>query len=337
MDLLWIEDLERWYGRLRAFHCDSLRMPAGVIGLLGPNGAGKSTLLQMLLGLLRPSAGRARVLDLDVRRRSSEIRARVGYMPENDSFVAGLSAHALVALAGELCGMRRTKALRRAHEVLSFLGVEASRYSAVAEPSTGMKQRVKLAQALVHDPELLILDEPTNGLDPAGRAAMLELIANLHREQGKSVILSSHLLQDVDRICDAVIILDGGEVLAHGRIDELRSRSARRHVLRVEGDPSRFVNRLRHGGYEVVVRDENGDAARELLVDLPDGARPLDVLRVLDGVDHETGEETSDAGCVFRGLAPDEESLEDLFERVVGGEVRPGGVFHISEEDLVDG
>ncbi|MCH2363074.1 MAG: ABC transporter ATP-binding protein, partial [Planctomycetes bacterium] len=220
-ELVRLERLKRYYGSHLAFEADEVALEPGVIGLLGPNGAGKSTLLNMLMGLLAPSSGRAWMLGFDTAKESRRARSRVGYMPENDSFVAGLSVLQFVSLAGELHGQKPVAARRRAHEVLSLLGLEEARYRLIEEQPTGIRQRAKLAQALINNPDLVILDEPTNGLDPAGRSAMLELISRLHREQGKSILLSSHLLGDVERVCDSVVILDRGRVLAHGEVSEL--------------------------------------------------------------------------------------------------------------------
>ena len=196
-ELVRLERLKRYYGTYLAFEADEVVLEPGVIGLLGPNGAGKSTLLNMLMGLLAPSSGRAWMLGFDTAKESRRARSRVGYMPENDSFVAGLTVLQFVSLAGELHGQKPVAARRRAHEVLSLLGLEEARYRLIEEQPTGIRQRAKLAQALINNPDLVILDEPTNGLDPAGRSAMLELISRLHQDQGKSILLSSHLLGDV--------------------------------------------------------------------------------------------------------------------------------------------
>src|SRR5262249_10391587 len=209
--LLELTDVAKRYGQVTALR--GLSGPIGVagrrIGLLGPNGAGKSTLLKLLLGLT-PFEGEARVLGLDPRRDALAIRDRVGYMPEMESYLAGMTAVQLCAYAGELSGLPRAAAMERAHAALYLCGLEDKRYLKVETYSTGMKQRVKLAQAVVHDPELLFLDEPTNGLDPAGREEMLALIADLPARRGVGVILSSHLLPDVERVCDEVMVLAAG-------------------------------------------------------------------------------------------------------------------------------
>src|SRR5947209_16474527 len=194
------------YGRLTALDDISLRVAPGRIGLLGPNGAGKSTLLKLVMGLLPPTSGTGTVLGHPLGADGHALRRRVGFMPEADALVPGLMGVEYVSLAGELCGMPRRQAQRRAHEVLIYLQLEEARYRKVEEYSAGMKQRAKLAQAIVHDPPVLLLDEPTSGLDPAGRDAMLKLVVRLGREHGKSLILSTHLLGDVETVCEQVVI-----------------------------------------------------------------------------------------------------------------------------------
>src|SRR5204862_7318866 len=224
MELIDLEHVSRWYGTQEALRDVSLRLQPGRVGLLGPNGAGKSTLLKILLGLLPQSSGTGTVLGYDlVPANGSALRRAIGYMSEADSLIPGLRGAEYVALAGELCGMPRRQAQRRAHQILTSLELEDARYRLLEEYSTGMKQRLKLAQALVHDPPVLLLDEPTSGLDPAGRDAMLRLLFTLGRDHGKSFILSTHLLGDVDRVCDTVVILHHGEVLQHGSVATLRT------------------------------------------------------------------------------------------------------------------
>lgn len=321
MDLIHLERLTRYYGQNLAFQADDLSLPRGAVGLLGPNGAGKSTLLKILMGLLPPSSGHAEVLGFNVVSKSLEIRARVGYVSETHCFVPGLSAVEFVALAGEVAGMPHRDAHRRAHEVLAYLGVEETRYRQVEDLSTGMKQRIQLAQALVHDPEFLILDEPTNGLDPAGRRAMLDLIRSLHRDFGKSVLLSSHLLDDVDRVCESVIILDRGKVLAHGRIDVLRAHLRNRYRLRIQGDATRFRALLSDAG--VLIREESrpGAEENEILTEVPAGFRAARFFQLIEEANrggNSSAEGNLQAnGALLRSLLPDEEKLTDIFQRIV--------------------
>src|SRR5476649_1007104 len=192
------------YGRHAALTNVTTTFAAGAVGLLGPNGAGKSTMIKALLGFLVPERGQMRVLGLDVTRSPIEIRARVGYMPESDAHIPGMNAVSFVAYCGELAGLPHVDAMQRAHEVLFYVGLGEARYRNIETYSTGMKQRIKLAQALVHDPDLLFLDEPTNGMDPKGRDEMLELVRDLSQNKGVNLILSSHLLPVVEYAYDHV-------------------------------------------------------------------------------------------------------------------------------------
>lgn len=211
----------------------TLTLERGIVGLLGPNGAGKSTLLKALLGLLKPSRGTGLVLGVPLGGdESAKLRSRIGYMPEYDALIEDASAYEQVAFWGELSGLARESARDRAHEVLYFVGLDESRYRPVSGYSTGMRQRVKLAQALVHSPELIFLDEPTNGLDPDGRRRMLELVLRVHAELGTGVILASHLLGDVERVADQLVILDQGQIKAAGSMAGLRKALAKRVELR---------------------------------------------------------------------------------------------------------
>src|SRR5882757_3250587 len=207
-----LEGVTVTYGKNRALREVTSSFAAGAVGLLGPNGAGKSTMIKSLLGFLVPERGRLRVLGLDVAEAPLEIRARVGYMPESDSHIPGMNAVSFVAYCGELAGLPRVDAMQRAHEVLFYVGLGEARYRNVETYSTGMKQRIKLAQALVHDPDLLFLDEPTNGMDPRSRDEMLNLITDLPDRRGCAIILSTHLLPDVERVCDHAVIMHQGAV-----------------------------------------------------------------------------------------------------------------------------
>src|SRR5579871_1095115 len=260
-----LRNLSRWYGQFQALRDVSFQLAPGRVGLLGPNGAGKSTLLKILLGLLPPSSGSGRVLGHVLGDDSAALRRAIGYMPESDALVPGLRGAEYVALAGELYGMPRREAQRRAHEVLTYLELEDARYRRLEEYSTGMKQRLKLAQALVHDPPMLLLDEPTSGMDPAGRDTMLRLLLALGRDHGKSFLLCTHLLGDVERVCETVLILDGGRVLRQGTVAELRTRRQDRYRLQVQGDAAGFREELRLEG--VTILSDNGRG--ELRVAVP--------------------------------------------------------------------
>jgi ABC-2 type transport system ATP-binding protein len=223
-----IRNLTVKYGNFTALNDFSVDIPEGATGLLGPNGAGKTTLLKTLLGFIQPVHGGGEVVGCDIAKSPREVRQRVGLMPEQDCHIPGMSAVMFVAYAGELAGMPSDQALRRAHEVLEYCGLGEARYRNVETYSTGMKQRIKLAQALVHGPKLLLLDEPTNGLDPAGREDMLDLIRSVSHGKEVNVVVSSHLLPDIERVCDRVIVVLGGHLRAQGTIKDLK---------RIEGHP----------------------------------------------------------------------------------------------------
>src|ERR671920_825040 len=203
-----LDDVTVIYGKNQALKNVTAQFSRGAVGLLGPNGAGKSTMLKALLGFVKPDAGRMTVLGIDVANRPMEIRARIGYMPESDAHIPGMNAVSFVAYCGQLGGLPAVDAMQRAHEVLYYVGLGEARYRNVETYSTGMKQRIKLAQALVHDPDLLFLDEPTNGMDPKGRDEMLALIHDLGHHKGVNLILSSHLLPDVEFSCEHVVVME---------------------------------------------------------------------------------------------------------------------------------
>lgn len=304
--LLELVGIERDFGAFRTLDGVTLTLPPGRVGLLGPNGAGKSTLLKILMGLLPPSAGSGRVLGRPLAGRGGanpELRRLIGFMPEADALVPGLTGLEYVGLAGELYGMPRRQAQRRAHEVLGYLGLDEARYRRVEDYSLGMKQRVKLAQALVHDPPVLLLDEPTSGLDPAGRDALLNLVRELGEDHGKSVILSTHLLADVQAVCDRVVILAGGRVRGEGTVSELLARRSGRFRMRVQGEPSRFRDDLAAGGVQVLADDGRGS----LRVSVP--------ARWSNWMFFKLAEANA---VTIRSLTRDDETLEELFLRSVG-------------------
>src|SRR5258707_654048 len=215
------------YGKNHALRDVTSSFSAGAVGLLGPNGAGKSTMIKTLLGFIVPERGRMRVLGYDVKEAPLEIRARVGYMPENDAHIPGMNAVSFVAYCGELAGLPRVDAMQRAHEVLYYVGLGEARYRNVETYSAGMKQRIKLAQALVHDPDLLLLDEPTNGMDPKGRDEMLALVRDLAHDKGVRVVVCSHLLPDIEYTCTEVVVMDRGAVATQGPISALKGAPGR--------------------------------------------------------------------------------------------------------------
>lgn len=289
------------YGAIVALEGLTVQVPNAAIGLLGANGAGKSTLIKGLLGLLRPTSGNAEVLGLPVESQGPAIRQRIGYLPESDTLPNDVTASDFVGHMAEISGLPVRQARQRANDVLYQVGLNEERYRLMREFSTGMKQRVKLAQAIVHDPELVFLDEPTNGMDPQGRDEMLELIRKIHNELGITVMLSSHILGDVERVCDYVIMLDNGSLVVADDVASLRS-STSDVVVRVDGDRERFVGTLRNRGInarqegaEIVVRadsDAEFDAVRDAVVE---------------------------AQVALRALQPRELSLEDVYIRTVSG------------------
>jgi ABC-2 type transport system ATP-binding protein len=222
MPVAEIRNLTVRYGNFTALDDFSATIPEGCVGLLGPNGAGKTTLIKTLLGFVAPADGGGSVLGHDIRTEGRYIRQKIGLMPEQDCHIPGMSAVMFVAFAGELAGMPKENAVSRAHEVLEYCGLGEARYRNVETYSTGMKQRIKLAQALVHGPKLLLLDEPTNGLDPQGREEMLELIRSISHGKGVNVLVSSHLLKDIERTCDEVVVVAKGQLRASGAIKDLK-------------------------------------------------------------------------------------------------------------------
>jgi ABC-2 type transport system ATP-binding protein len=302
-----LDDVTVVYGKNPALKNVSARFAKGAVGLLGPNGAGKSTMLKTLLGFLKPDEGRMTVLGLDVAERPLEIRARIGYMPESDAHIPGMNAVSFVAYCGELAGLPGVDAMQRAHEVLYYVGLGEARYRNIETYSTGMKQRIKLAQALVHDPDLLFLDEPTNGMDPKGRDEMLELIRDLGHNKNVNLILSSHLLPDVEYTCDHVVVMDKGQIAAQGPIHELKGPAGRVFELRVKGDLPSFVDLLRRSGMECHSTDE--DVMR---VFVPASAAGNDQQAIFAlAAQH---------GVQVRHLRPSVPTLEDVFAKAVGEE-----------------
>jgi ABC-2 type transport system ATP-binding protein len=297
-----VKDLSFSYGRIVALDGVTVRLGEGAVGLLGPNGAGKSTLLRILLGFLVPQRGEGRVLEYDIRRGQAMIRRSVGYMPESDCFIGGMDAVMFTAYFGELSGMPRQEAMKRAHEVLFYVGLGEARYRLLDTYSAGMKQRLKLAQALVHDPKILFLDEPTSNLDPTGRAEILDLIRDIATNKSIQVILSSHILDDIESICSSVVILNKGRVAAEGRMDDLRTIRYSLYEIRIKGDEEAFRRELEGRGCKV---DETED--RLIKVYMPEGADRMDLFRAAVGT-----------GVQLRSFVKSRTSLEDLFAGAVG-------------------
>lgn len=290
--------LTKVFGDVRAVDDLSVTIPEGAIGLVGPNGAGKTTLLRLLLGLLRPTSGRAKVLGHDVQE-GIPVRERVGYMPEHDCLLPDMTGIGLVAYMGRVSGLDPDTAMGRAHDVLQFVGVEEERYRKVAEYSTGMKQKIKLAQAMVHDPPLYIFDEPTTGLDPRGRTEMLDLLRTIARSPGRNVVLSSHLLPDVETICRYVVILDGGHLIASGNLADLLAGDEDRIRVDLRGDREAFVRHLVEAGFEARAGPSGVHVARKA------------------GVEDEVFRAARALGAEVRYLGREIRSLEELFLELV--------------------
>ena len=250
MALIETTSLTKRYPAVTALDSLSLEMEPGIIGLVGPNGAGKSTLIKILLGLVDATSGSAEVLGLDVARDGLRVRERVGYMPEHDCLPPDQSATNFVIHMARMSGIPPSAARERAAEVLRHVGLFEERYRHIGGYSTGMKQRVKLAQALAHDPKVLFLDEPTNGLDPSGRDEMLDLVARTGHEFGISIVMSSHLLNEIEQVCDELIVIESGKLLRTGRIAELTDQTAVLAV-EVERDADRLAATLAERGLEV--------------------------------------------------------------------------------------
>ena len=271
MSLIATCGLTRRFGSVVAIDGLTVDVAPGTVGLVGSNGAGKSTLLKMLLGLLEPSSGSAQVLGFDATSQGAEIRARVGYMPEHDCLPPDVSATEFVVHMARMSGLPASAARERAADTLRHVGLYEERYRPIGEYSTGMRQRVKLAQALVHDPQLVLLDEPTNGLDPAGRDEMLGLIQRIGGEFGISVLVTSHLLGELERVCDALVVIDGGRLLRSTTTAAVTGATGR-IAVEVDGDPAALVAALERAGLAPRL------VAREVEVELDDDAQ-LDVVR----------------------------------------------------------
>ncbi len=257
----------------------TVALPFGSVGLLGPNGSGKSTFIKLLLGLIRPTEGDAWVLGKNIRTDSMAIRYDVGYVPENDSLQENLNAVEVCKLFGIASGLSSSDAIQRAHEVLDYVGLDEARYRLVKTYSTGMKQRVKLAQALVHDPPLLLIDEPTNGLDPKGREDMIRLLVEL-REAGKSLVVSSHILPDIEEICEYVMILHNGRLVASNSLTDILNETSSRWIVN-SSENRRFVKILEENGIPILHW-----SSEQILVDLEDWD-PQKIIAL--AADHDIG------------------------------------------------
>ncbi len=306
--IITARSLGKMYGPHMALEDVNLEIPPGAVGVLGPNGAGKSTLFKCLLGLITTTSGEGTVLGYDIRTEGDKIRSRIGYMPEYDALDPGLSAIDQVRYAGELVGMNPAHATRRAHEVLQYVGLKDQRYRKIETYSTGMKQAAKLACALVHDPDVLICDEPTNGLDQKAREFMLQTLRRTVSEGNRSVLMSSHVMDDVQEVCERIVMIHKGRIVVQRRIEDLARQIEREIEISVWGGASRMQQELETRGFKV----------RRL-------GRVLRVDRVDDGATREVLEAAVSANVQVRQMREYEPDLEDIFLLIMerlGAEVR---------------
>lgn len=299
-----ITGVSKRYGDVQALAGVDICVPPGVTGLLGPNGSGKSTFIKALLGLVRTQSGQGQVLGLPWPAAVRTIRDSVGYLPEDDCYIAGLTGIESVAFMARLSGLPGTEGLRRAHEIMDFCDIGEERYREVERYSTGMRQKLKFAQALVHDPPLLILDEPTTGLDPDQRKAMLSRIATLARVHRKSIILSTHILHDVRSVCEQVVMLVNGQVRLNDSMANLSRPSAPTVHVTVYGDGDALVNHIERQGHAVAVQS---DGSLKI-----EGVEQTQMAMVWKWA--------ADAGAEIRRLQPAENSLDQIFFDVARAE-----------------
>jgi len=302
MGVIELAGVEVSYGARKALDGIDLSLEPGAIGLLGPNGAGKSTMMKTLLGFLRPSAGRVEILGLDMPRQALEIRQQLGYMPERDLMSPKVSAVSFLVYCGRLYGMTRPDAMERTHAVLNYVGLGESRYRKMETYSKGMCQRVKFAQAIIHDPKLLLLDEPTNGLDPDGRIEMLELVAGLVERRNVSIVLSTHLLPDVERICDHLVIINQGSIVREGALKELTNIRDGFFEVRVNDHQEEFLAAIEREGFSFSNKYDGS-----VLVGMPEGRRARDLFEVARA-----------QGTHIRHFKPIRQRLEETFMEAIG-------------------
>lgn len=294
------------FGQRDILHNLTCSLSGRIVGLLGPNGAGKSTLINTLLGFYKPVSGSARIFGYDIQSDLRKIRSLVGYMPENDAFISTMSAVSFVRFMAELSGLPSTAALERAHEVLFFVGLSEARYRKLGTYSLGMKQLVKLAQALVHGPKLLILDEPTNGLDPSARQRMVRLIREIQEGNPLHIVLCSHLLRDVEDCCQEVLILKHGRIAHYSNLEEERRANRRFLELEIYGANGDFAEAVERLGCECA------SVANRLKIILGDGIEVRDIYRV-----------AAEREVRIRRLNFRRDSLEDIFLKAMESEPCP--------------
>jgi len=298
-----LSDLCVSYRDVRALDGVTLELKSGATGLLGPNGAGKSTLIKTLLGFVRAEKGRIRVFDMEMPEQAINIRHRLGYMPEREISSPKVSAVSFLRYCGRIFGMSHVDALERAHEVLNYVKLGDSRYRTMESYSTGMLQRVKLAQAILHDPKLLLFDEPTNGLDPDGRIEILNLIKDISKRPGISVVVSSHLLPDVQHVCKHLIVINKGRVVQQGDIESLTGPQANRYELRFRDNDAACVAALQGLGMHC----ERIPPGNTWLVQCRDNGDIQQLFKT-----------AADCSSQIRHFQPARHSLESVFLQAVG-------------------
>lgn len=296
------KDVDVWYGKFQALHNISFEVGSGAIGLLGPNGAGKSTVMKTILGFNRARTGHVTILDHPMPQDALAIRLKIGYMPEREVMSPQISAVAFLTYCGQLLGMTRIDALERAHEVLNYVTLGEARYRNMETYSTGMLQRVKLGQALIHDPKLLLLDEPTNGLDPEARIEMLDLVRDLAYRRGVTVMLSSHLLPDVQCVCEHILIINDGKVVAQGSMEEITAVEDQKFEVRVRDNKHQFVQEVIAKGFQCGEL-KNGD----LFISQPNGNTPKDLFEIAKNCDTH-----------IRHFRPARRTLAEAFMHAIG-------------------
>jgi ABC-2 type transport system ATP-binding protein len=294
--LIELQDLSVRFGKRDILRNLTASLQGQAIGLLGPNGAGKSTLINTLLGFYKPHSGSARVFEHNISTGMRQIRSLVGYMPENDAFISKMSAVSFVQMMGELSGLPSEMALERAHEALFYVGLAEARYRNLGTYSLGMKQLAKLAQAIVHGPKLLILDEPTNGLDPSARQRMIRMIREIRDTREMRIVLCSHLLRDVEDTCDEVLILKAGQIAHYCNIDEERRANKRFLELETYGANGDFTAAIEKLGCDCAL------TANRLKLVLADGVQSRDIFRL-----------AAEQNVRIRRLNFRRDTLEDIF------------------------
>jgi ABC-2 type transport system ATP-binding protein len=326
-EILYVDGITKIFGKAGAAHSVvalnniSFTLTPGANSILGPNGAGKSTLVKILLGYLNANGGSAQVLGFDIFREGKKIREIVGYMPEHHTLIPGVNAIKQVSLLGRISGLPKSEAMQRAHETLQYVGLDEARYRKVNEFSTGMLQRLKLAQSIVNDPELVILDEPTNGLDPKGRLDMIALIREISKDHGINIIVSSHLLPDVEATCDYATILNFGKVVAQGGINELtgleaKSQEKRVMNVRIKGNMNDFLVGLKDKGYTFQVVDK--------VIQIP--FTDDDISKIILEIAYKTKVQ-------IRSISPRKAFLEDVFvHKIEDVQVPQVGAIEIQKE-----